>query len=224
MLAALTRHWELKLTALLIATSMWFFVTSSEKSQVAIAAPVEYEGLHGERVLVGERREAVDVELQGPRWVVSRLASDTVRVRVNLSETTDGESVVQLSPSQVDAPPGVAVTRITPAWVRVTVMPAGQRTVRVSPVLRGMPAPGYTVAATHAEPAAVQIKGPRSTIERRDAVDTTPVDVTGLTASVTRAVGLALPDAVYATRDRTVQVTVEIREEDPMRRKKGPVR
>jgi len=61
------------------------------------------------------------------------------------------------------------------------------------------------------EPATVQVKGPRTTIEERATVETAPVDVTGLRQSVTRTVGLLLPDSVYPTTQRTVQVTVEIR-------------
>jgi hypothetical protein len=48
-------------------------------------------------------------------------------------------------------------------------------------------------------------------------VETTPVDVSGLRHSVTRSVGLLLPDSVYPTSQRTVQVSVEIRAEEAMR-------
>jgi hypothetical protein len=56
-------------------------------------------------------------------------------------------------------------------------------------------------------------------------VDTAPVDVTGSRQSITQNVGLLLPDSVYATTQRTVQVTVEIRPEDSMRvRRPGSAR
>ena len=48
-------------------------------------------------------------------------------------------------------------------------------------------------------------------------MDTAPVDVSGIRQSITQSVGLLLPDSVYATTQRTVQVTVEIRPEDSMR-------
>jgi YbbR domain-containing protein len=62
-----------------------------------------------------------------------------------------------------------------------------------------------------AEPPPVQVKGPRALVEERATVDTAPVDVTGARQSLTRTVGLVLPDSVYPTTQRTVQVTVEIR-------------
>jgi len=68
------------------------------------------------------------------------------------------------------------------------------------------------------EPATVQIKGPRTTIELRTAVDTLPVDVSGRREAVTRTVGLALPESVYPVDRRTVEVTVDIRPEETTRR------
>jgi len=67
------------------------------------------------------------------------------------------------------------------------------------------------------EPQIVEVKGPRTTIEERTTVETVPVDVTGIRHSITQSVGLLLPDSVYPTTQRTVQVTVEIRPEDSMR-------
>jgi hypothetical protein len=42
------------------------------------------------------------------------------------------------------------------------------------------------------------------------------VDVSGHHQPVTRTVGLALPDSVYAVDRRTVEVTVDIRPEETM--------
>lgn len=74
---------------------------------------------------------------------------------------------------------------------------------------------------TPVDPEIVEVKGPRTTIEERTTVETAPVDVSGVRQSVTRSVGLLLPDSVHATTQRTVQVTVEIRPEDSMRTR-GP--
>lgn len=53
-------------------------------------------------------------------------------------------------------------------------------------------------------------------IESRDAVTTTPVDVTGRRETLAGTVALTLPEAVEPTRERTVRVTVEIRAEETM--------
>jgi YbbR domain-containing protein len=212
MLRALTAHWELKLIAVVAACTLWFFVATSEHSQLALATSVEYVGLGSELVLVGGQRETVDVEVRAVRSVVARLGPETVRVHVDLTGLEPGESVVQLTPSDVQAPPGATVTRITPARLQLTVAPAATGAVTVVPLVRGAPADGYAIQRVQVEPPTVRIKGPRSTIETRGDVSTLPIDVSGSRRSVTQSVGLTLPASTYLTRERTVRVTVEIAE------------
>ena len=76
-----------------------------------------------------------------------------------------------------------------------------------------MPASGFTIRRVQVEPSAVSIKGPRSTIDARGEISTLPVDVSGSRRTVTQSVGLMLPASTYLTRERTVQVTVEIAED-----------
>ena len=115
------------------------------------------------------------------------------------------------------APSGVQVLRVWPSAVRLTLASAAVRTVRVVPQIRGTPAPDHALGQVAVEPQIVEVRGPRTTIEERMTVDTAPVDVSGIRQSITRTVGLLLPDSVYATTQRTVQVTVEIQPEDSMR-------
>lgn len=224
MLSLLRHNWELKLAAVAIASAVWLFVVSRDKSQVSVAAAVEYVGLDGDRILVGKPHDVVDVQLEAPRWAMTRLSPEGVRVRVNVARLREGESVVPLSPSQVEAPPGVAVTSLSPAWVRVVVASALVKSLKVVPEIQGSPAPGHLVARVAADPAVVEVKGPRPNLERRSAIPTTPVDISGSRESVTQPVGLVLPESVYPTRDRTIQVTVDIRSEETMRSPKGRAR
>jgi hypothetical protein len=93
-----------------VACTLWFFVATSEQSQLTLAAPVEYVGLRSELVVVAGQRETLDVEVRAVRSVVARLGPETVRVRVDLAGLEQGESVVQLTP----APPSRASPR--PGW------------------------------------------------------------------------------------------------------------
>jgi YbbR domain-containing protein len=213
------RNWELKVTALLVSTVLWLFVVSADRTQVAFATPVEYVGLDGDLVVLGTPREVVDVQLEAPRWSLARLTPSSVRVRVDVARLHPGDNVVRLLPEQVQAPPGVAVMRISPPWLRLALAPAATRTVPVVPQLRGVPADAYMLRRVTVEPPAVQVKGPRTTIEAQAAVPTVPVDVSGLRETVTRTVGLVLPESVYLTSERPVQVTVEVRPEGSMQRR-----
>jgi YbbR domain-containing protein len=216
-------NWELKLLALAVAAIVWFFVVSADRSQLGFAAPVEYVGLEGSRLVLGTPPETVDVQLEAARWAAARLSPASVRVRVDVSKLGEGEHVVRLSTAQVDAPSGVLVLRVWPEALRLRLAAAAVKSWRVVPQIRGAPASEHVLGRVAVEPQIVEVKGPRTTIEERTTVETLPVDVSGIRQSVTRSVGLLLPDSVYATT-RTVQVTVEIRPEDSMRSRRpgGP--
>ena len=213
----LVHNWQLKLLSVLLATIVWFFVVSADRSQIGFAAPVEYVGLEGSRVVLGTPRETVDVQLEAARWAAARLTPASVRVRIDVSKLAEGEHVVPLSTQNVEAPSGVQVLRVWPSAVRVTLANATVKAVRVVPQIRGKPAADHALGRVAVEPQIVEVKGPRTTIEGRTTVETAPVDVTGVRQSITQSVGLLLPDSVYATTQRTVQVTVEIRPEESMR-------
>ncbi len=213
----LVHNWELKLLSVLLAAIVWFFVVSADRSQLGFAAPVEYVGLEGSRVVLGTPRETVDVQLEAARWAAARLTPASVRVRVDVSKLAEGEHVVALSTENVEAPSGVQVLRVWPSAVRVTLASAAVKAVRVIPQIRGTPAADHALGRVAVDPQIVEVKGPRTTIEGRTTVETAPVDVTGIRQSITQHVGLLLPDSVYATTQRTVQVTVEIRPEESMR-------
>lgn len=220
MLRALVSNWEVKLLSVALAVVVWFFVVSAERSQITMTAPVEYVGLGTGKVLVGERRDSVDLEVEATRWAAARLTPSSVRLRVDLARLPEGENTVRLSRDVVDVPPGVRVTRISPAWLRVGLAAALTRPVRVVPHVRGSPADGYTMRRLAVDPPTVQLKGPRSTISVWDTVDTDPVNIAGSRQTVTQTVPLVLPDAVFPVTERTVVVTVEIRPEESMRESK----
>jgi len=100
-------------------------------------------------------------------------------------------------------------------WAAVTARERRQATVeatlRVVPVVLGTPAAGYGVTAVRVEPNVVVVRGHRSTIGRREGIETAPVDVAGRRTRVTEIVGLALPDAASVLGEHGgVRVTVDI--------------
>src|SRR5213594_4172423 len=208
MVRRLLANWELKLLSVVIAFALWLVVVGGGKSQLAVAAVVEYTGLDGDLVLVGRPRDTV--ELEAARWAVTRLTPGAVRVRASLSGMREGENVVALSPDLVQTPPGVVVRRVTPARLQVRLAGAVAKTLRVVPQIRGTPEPDHAILRVAVEPATVQVKGPRSTIEGRTAVETVPVDIAGRHETVTQSVGLVLPESMYLTDQQRVLVTVEI--------------
>jgi len=205
--------WPLKLLAVAIAATIWAIVATRDRGLVSATIPIEYVGLAGDLILTGVPRDTADIDVSVARWAQARFRPEVLRVRVDLRGATEGEHLVAVSAGDVQTPAGVRVRRVDPPRFRLRLAQAAEATLRVVPIVRGTPAPGHRVAAVRVEPIVVVVKGPRSTIEARESVQTTPVDVAGRRSSVTQSVGLAFPDSVSAVNDGSVQVTVDIRAE-----------
>ena len=212
---------ELRLLALVLGVAVWLYVLSGERTEMALAVPVEYVGLEGPLTVVGTRRETVDVQLETSRWAAERVTPATVRVRVDVATLEEGENLVHLQPEQIQVPSGVRVTRVTPTWIALRLVPAETKAVSVIPNILGVPAAAHAVQRVVVEPQTVQIRGPRTTIESRGAVGTLPGEVSGRREPVTLTVGLDLPESAYVVDRRTVQVTVDIQPEETMSQRRG---
>ncbi len=119
----LVRHWELKLAAVVLSVALWLFVMTSEKAELVLSAPVEFDEIPAGLVVAGERPDSVDVQLHGLRAVLARLGRDEVRARISLAGVRPGEVVVRLVPDQIAAPSGVTVLRVSPSRLRLTLEP-----------------------------------------------------------------------------------------------------
>ena len=118
-MSALTRHWELKLLALGFSIGLWLFVMTSEKSDLILSAPIEFDGVPPGMALTAERPDTVDVQVHGLRGSLSRLTPDQIKARVSLAGASQGEVAIRLLPEQVAVPAGITVVRVNPSRIRV---------------------------------------------------------------------------------------------------------
>jgi hypothetical protein len=117
--SALTRHWELKLIALVVSTVLWAFVVTSDKSELIIAAPLELDGIPSGLEIKGERPDSVEVQLHGLRATLAHLGPDRVRARLSLTGARAGDVILHVLPEQIAVPPGVTVVRVNPSRVHL---------------------------------------------------------------------------------------------------------
>src|SRR3989442_15870720 len=118
MLSALTRHWELKLLALVFSMALWLFVMTSEKINAVLPLSLELHSLPAGLVVTGEEPETVEVQVHGLRTILARVSPDSMRVRVSLAGARPGEMVLRLGPGQVALPARRTRLRGHPALAR----------------------------------------------------------------------------------------------------------
>ncbi|QQE78490.1 YbbR-like domain-containing protein [Alicyclobacillus sp. SO9] len=148
-----------------------------------------------------------------------------------LRQVTKVEAVVQVNGAssdlseQVDLVPvdnsGTTVQGVTvsPATATVNVpIQSPETTASIHPQIVGTPAPGYAVAGVSVQPNSVKLFGENAPVNVQ-----LPVDVSGLTATSTKKIGIPLGQTIQQARPEEVSVKVTIEQASSKAVKKLPI-
>jgi YbbR domain-containing protein len=113
----------LKIAALLIAFLVWSTFRAEPSVEIAYLAPLEFRNVPENLEISGDIPTQVRVRMRGRSAVLRRLTPADLAVTVDLTGSAAGESLIRLTGSEIDAPPGAEVVRVTPSEIRVRLVP-----------------------------------------------------------------------------------------------------
>jgi YbbR domain-containing protein len=206
----LFENWSLKLTAILIAVTLWLVVRGDSLAERVITVPLEVR-VPRFMEITNERPSSVDVTVRGAVsnvWFGQSIPTCTV----DLQSADEGEHVVPLSPSNVRIPraTGLEVLSVRPARITLRLERSVTREAPITVTLRGEPAKGFEVYGKTSTPAAVLLIGPRSRIQRIREVPTESVSIAGARDTLRLHVNLDIRDSFVRCGTDGVDVTVEL--------------
>ncbi len=206
------RNLGLRAIALLLAIGLWFFVNAGQRGAlVPLRVPISYRALPAGMVIVNQRPDAVQIEVRGPRTLLSLLDPDRLVLRLDLSGVTLGQAVFKIGPEMFNVPRQTDVTRISPSQIVLDIDRITDRQVPIHVNVQGEAAPGYRVAAARANPLNATVRGPSRYVVHIDNVQTVPIGVAGAKADLEQTVDLMAPsDRVTLEGPRAVQAAVTI--------------
>ena len=156
--------------------------------------------------------DPAEVQISGPASVLDRVVEARANVQIQPTGINVNEDV-RLVP--VDAlGDAVGQVNVTPATARVTIPVFSDRdskTLTISPLISGDPAPGFELVSTTVSPRVVTVEGDIDELDPLVSIDTAPVSIVGLSANETFETTLTLPAGVVALDVETVRVTVTVR-------------
>jgi YbbR domain-containing protein len=151
-----------------------------------------------------------EVEISGPASVLENVVS--AQANVLIQSGVDFDQDVNLVP--VDAlGNAVAQVNVVPATARVSIPVFSNkesRTLTISPLVTGDPAPGFELIGATAEPQVVTVEGDIDDLEPLLSIDTAPVPIGGISSNQTLETTLALPNGVVALDVQTVRVSIKL--------------
>lgn len=186
---AIFNNFSLKISAVLIAVFLWFFVTSQGQSEISLEAPLEFKNIPAELGIAGSSAKSVTLTVRGQERFMKGLNASDLRVFIDLGKAKQGELAYSVNKEEVKLPFAMTVMSITPPSVRVKLEEMAEKTVHVSPQILGGPENGSVVSVA-AEPKSVKIRGLRSELRKIDRIRTEPLDISHIRGSLTEELEL----------------------------------
>lgn len=191
---AVTRNPGLKLLALALAASAWWFVAGESKVLVSFTVPLEIRDVPKGLTMTNKPERQVEVRLSGPSSLISGLRPSEISASVDLSGGRAGRQHVMLDDRSVKAPTGIKVQRIFPPSIEVVLERTERRTVPVVARIARGTAGRRRIARVEVDPPAIE-------------VEALPEEFTRIPSVSTREIAVDTDDDVYTTT-----VRVELRE------------
>jgi YbbR domain-containing protein len=207
-----TRNSALRLIALVLAVGLWVFVNAGQhEAQVPLQVPVSYRRLRPGMVIVNQHPDFVQIQVSGPRTLLSLLDPGRLEVRLDLNDVTPGQVSFRINPEMFTVTRQTSVTSISPSQIVLEVDRIIRRDLPVHLDLIGLAPSGLAVAGIDLKPSTVTVTGPSRDLSRLERIDTEPLDVRGASDQLARTLALLVPGQIKVS-DTEVEATVKFAE------------
>lgn len=182
----LFENWAIKLLSLGLSLTLWFYVTSTGKTELTFSIPIELRNIPAGMIVVGDVTSSLEVRMQGRERVLREgIINKKVFAVLDLTMAREGENVIRISPDDINRPGGAVVTHLSQSDIKVRLERLVTRSFKLKPILRGVPAAGYRLAGMQVTPAKIKLEGPASVMKMIRTVQTMPIDIQQANQSVT---------------------------------------
>jgi YbbR domain-containing protein len=152
------------------------------------------------------------VIVSGPKSKVDTVVAVQADVVIQPSGISIDQDVTPIAIDAADAQ--VSPVSLDPPSVHVQIpvfQDVRNKTLPVTPVVTGQPAPGFEVASIVVEPSVVTVAGDAEELGGLTSIETSPVSVNGAGEDVIAEPTLTMPDGVVPVDGATVTVTITLR-------------
>ncbi len=179
----ITRNLLLKITSLILAIILWFFVVSKGRSVVIMDVPIGFKDIPAHLEVV-DSPKMVSVSIEGQERLLKTLRQEDVRAVIDLSDVKKGKIFIPVTPENISLPRSLAVNEISPQTIQLRIEEEMTKHVQVRPIIIGSPLQGFSIKGIEVTPKMIEVKGPESAIEKVYFIKTEPIDITGITSTL----------------------------------------
>jgi YbbR domain-containing protein len=218
MMTWLSRNWGIKLVSLILAIGLWYYAVGEEGIEVPRVVPLEIKVLNPQMSILKASNKVVQGTFVVPRGLLSDFASEDIQAvhSIDRGVNKSGDYSFRLETHEIKVKtPQVRILKIEPQSVNVTLDELIVKKTEIKPQFIGDPAFGYNVKNDEIElnPNAVLVEGPKTLLEKLDAIKTERINLVGRTRSFRQTVSLDLPQNLKLIGEPLIDIYVPIQEE-----------
>ncbi len=211
--SALTRNLGVRAISLLLAVVLWLFVNvGNPQAEITMKVPVRYVGLSAGLMIVNFHPDTVELQINGPRTLLSLLNPERLALQLDLRGVGTGLAHFDITPAQFPLPRQVTITRISPSEIVLDIDHVVTRTLPVQLMIQGQVAKDYGIGSIALSPPSVTVTGPKRDLDKLKSIQTEPFSVENATKDVTRTVRLVNPGGLLKVSTEEVLATVTVHE------------
>jgi len=170
-----SRNLGLKVVAVALAVTAWWFVTGESKVLVSFTVPLEIRSVPKGLTMTNKPERQVEVRLSGPSSLLSGMRPSEISAGVDLSAARAGRQYFTLDDRAVKVPSGIKVQRIFPSSIEVILDRTDRRAVPVSARIGGGAAVRRRIAKVEIDPPTVEVEALPDEFSRMQVVYTEEV-------------------------------------------------
>lgn len=208
----MTNNLLVKITSVILAIGLWFFIATSDYTEVSFTVPIKIENLNDSMVAIN-KTGLVNVVLRGPNFSLNNMSYNDIKVSIDASNFNVGEIKYRVKTSEVKVPAGIKVVEIVPSEVVFLVDEVITKSVKINPTFIGEPLKGYKVSSVKMLPESVKLQGAKRILSKLDFIDTLPINLSSRYETLIYSVGLKLPDGVNLAENTQVDAVVKFSED-----------
>jgi len=215
LIAMVANNVGFKVLSLFVALGIWGFVQGERV--VVGATRVEVQYLLPDAVAFSRPpQDRLKLSVSGPRNQVHELQRENLTLEMDLREMTPGSPIVDFNPSEIKGIPNeLTVLNLVPNSLQVELERKVVRQLALKAQTTGALPEGYRLASVVLDPPVVEVSGPASLFETRDALSIRGIDLRRVTESGRLPVSVELPSGLERTGDEPIfaELTLELRVE-----------
>jgi YbbR domain-containing protein len=206
----LFKNFSLKIASLLLAIILWLVASSRGQSEMFIDVQLEFMNIPSGLEMIHSSDKAISLNIKGPEKYIKNIKPSDIRAFIDLNKAKKGESIYYVTKDNIQMPRSITLLNVSPSSVTITTEETVTKTVRVIPVITGVPERGYTLQANEVVPKDIQIEGIQSEVRKIRNIKTESVDITGAKETFAQEMKLDLRGKNIKVKPSSVTVTVII--------------